>query len=129
VRGTSDHVTLLSDMVTAKMEEKGFSIKDLAIKLDLTYEHARRIVRGEGVPSRFVLRPLCELLGMPYKEAERVATEDKIRIKYGTVPMEMAGKKPSLEPIERVWDLLSPEQQQDATTMIQGWARRTRAAS
>lgn len=120
--------TRLGDLLSSKMEEQGLSIKDLAEKIGMSYEHFRRIVKGQGIPSPLVLKALCELLGLNYMDAERMVTADRIRKKYGAIPLELSGKKPSLEPIERVWDLLTAEQQQDATTMIQAWAKRTKAA-
>ncbi|HUJ21276.1 MAG TPA: hypothetical protein VLX58_07125, partial [Bryobacteraceae bacterium] len=91
------------------------------------YEHARRIVKGIGVPSKPILKALCAYLGLDYKEAERIATADRIQKKYGGIPLELAGKKAGLEPIERVWETLTPDQQRDAISMILGWAKRTKA--
>ena len=42
----------LSEPINRVLQEKGLAIKDLAVMLDVTYEHARRLVRGEGIPSR-----------------------------------------------------------------------------
>ena len=119
--------TRIGQLLVDTMNEQGLEIKDLAEKLDITYEHARRLVRGEGLPSRFVLKMICDGMGLNYKLAEKLATANKIEKKYGSVPMEIAGKKPTLEPIERVWDTLTLQQQEDATSMILGWAKRNKA--
>lgn len=115
---------LLSELLAQTMEEQGVSIRDLSERLGITYEHIRRLVRGEGVPSRFVLKMICDELKMDFHESEKLATADKIRKKYGTIPLELSGKKPGMESIERAWDKLTPTQQIDATTMIVGWAKR-----
>jgi len=39
----------------------------------------------------------------------------------------LTGKNPAMEPIEKVWDLLTPEQRQDAIAMIQALANRNTA--
>lgn len=119
--------TVIGQMIADKMEEKGLSIKDLAVKLDITYEHVRRIVRGEGVPAKYSLRAICEILGISFREAERVATADKVRKKYGASYLEVQGKKPSLEPLERIWEALTNDQQKDIIVMAQGWVKRNKA--
>jgi transcriptional regulator with XRE-family HTH domain len=104
------------------MEARGLTIKDLAGLLDVTYEHARRLVRGEGVPSRPLIRRLAEALQLSFDDLNRLATADKIRMKFGTVPLELAGKNPELEPIERVWHHLTADQKRDAITLVTSWA-------
>jgi transcriptional regulator with XRE-family HTH domain len=119
--------TRVGEIISAKMEEKGLSIRDLAVSLDTAYEHMRRIVKGEGVPSKFLLKSICQELGINYKEAERLVTSDQIEKKYGKIPMEISGKNPEIEPIERVWTHLTNDQKNDIITMVQGWARRNKA--
>jgi transcriptional regulator with XRE-family HTH domain len=117
----------LSEPVNHAMEARGLAIKDLAAMLDVTYEHARRLVRGEGVPSRPLIRRLAEALHLSFDDLNRLATADKIRMKFGTVPLELAGKNPELEPIERVWTHLTPDQKRDATTLVTSWAAANQA--
>lgn len=118
----------LSDVITEAMKEKGLGINDLAKQLDTSYEHMRRIVRGEGTPSKFVLKALCLALKLPYRELQDLVSADAIQRKYGTLPLVMAGKKPGMEPLERVWDDLTEQQQQDILAMAQSWAKRAKSA-
>lgn len=111
MKNQNAQTTRLGELISEKMAEKKIDVRDLAEKLDITYEHVRRIARGEGIPSKFVLKLLSDELGIPYKEAEQIATSDKIIKKYGTIPLELYGKQPSLEPLERVWGKLTEEQQ------------------
>lgn len=119
-------VPRLAAMIVEKMDERGVTILDLAKKLDLSYEHTRRIVRGM-IPSRRMLKAICEELKLPYKQVLDLANADKITEKYGELPAVMAGKKPGMEPLERVWDDLNEDQQRDLIVIAQGWAMRTRA--
>jgi transcriptional regulator with XRE-family HTH domain len=117
--------TRLAELIVVRMHELAISIKDLASALDISYEHGRRIVRGDGVPSESTLVSICEALEIDLKQARRFATLDQIRNKYGNdILAELTGKRPALDPIEQAWDLLTPEQQQDAIAMIQAWANR-----
>jgi transcriptional regulator with XRE-family HTH domain len=119
--------TEIGQIITDKMDEKGMSIKDLSQKLDITYEHVRRIVRGEGVPARYTLRQICEELGIPVKQAEKIATRDKVKKKYGPAYLELTGVKPGMETINRLWDSLTEEQQTDVKTMVEAWVKRNKA--
>jgi transcriptional regulator with XRE-family HTH domain len=117
----------LSETITARMKEKGVSIRDLSDAIDTVYEHTRRIVRGEALPSTLRLRVICDVLNLPYKELLQSMHEAKIRETSGDLLLAMAGKKPGMEELERVWDLLTPVQQQDITGIAQAWAKRSRA--
>jgi transcriptional regulator with XRE-family HTH domain len=121
--------TKLGEMVSEAMEQHGVSIRGMAEALDITYEHARRISKGESVPSKFILKAVCQLLGLDYKTVEKIATEDKIRKKYGEVSLVLAGKDPTLEPVERAWSKLTEDQKKDAIAMINSWAKRNRLLS
>jgi transcriptional regulator with XRE-family HTH domain len=119
----------VGEMISGAMAEQGLSTKDMSDKLELTYEHVRRIVKGEGVPSKYILKAFCEILGLDYVEAYKAMTADQIEKKYGGVPAELSGKNPELEPIERAWHHLTAEQKADAISMITGWSKRNRSAA
>ncbi len=115
--------TRLSDLISTRMEEKGMSLNDLAKKVDITYEHVRRVVRGAGAPSKYVLQLICTELGLNLREAEKLAMVDKIWGKYGKLLTDYMGKQPGMEPLERVWGQLSDEQQHSMIVMAQGLAK------
>jgi len=114
----------ISDVISSAMESKGLSIRKLAEKLDVVYETVRGFVNGNTIPSRPMVKVLANVLDKDVDELERLAVSDRIRLKYGKIPMEIAGKNPELEPIERVWKLLSDEHKEDVIAMIQTYARR-----
>jgi hypothetical protein len=63
------------------------------------------------------------VLGLDYEEISKIANADRIRKVYGDVPLELAGKKPGMYPIEQVWDLLTEEHQRDIVVMAQTFAK------
>lgn len=126
VNEPQESTTLIGSLISKHMAEKKMTIKDLAIAIDTTYEHVRRMVKGEALPSKFSLKEICRILKMDYKEAERAATADRITKKFGSIPLELSGKNPALAPVEKAWDSLTEDQQADVITMVQGWARRNR---
>jgi transcriptional regulator with XRE-family HTH domain len=122
-------VTRVSEVMTAAMEDQGLSIRDLAEKVDVTYEHIRGIVRGHVVPHKFLLKAISDALGLDEHELQKTAVADSIEKKHGKIPLELSGKNPELEPIERAWAHLSPEHKDDLIMMAQTFARSDKAAS
>jgi hypothetical protein len=54
-----------------------------------------------------MVQALADALRMNRGELERLATADRIRIKFGKIPLELSKKNPELEPLERIWKDLS----------------------
>ena len=120
-------VTRIGQVISEEMGKCKIPIKDLSRRLEFSYEHVRRIVRGECIPSKPALRMLCQELGIDFAKADRLATADRMNKKFGEVPAEISQKKPSMEPLERVWDDLLPGQQQDLIAMAHLWLQRKKA--
>lgn len=117
-----------AEVLTARMQELKLSIAELAEKVGTSYEYVRKIVKGDTVPSEFMVRELSEALKINRAELERLTVADRIRVKFGTIPLELAGKNPELEPLERVWNHLSQEHKADLIAQAQAWAKRDREA-
>lgn len=128
MKGNDKTKSQISELIAASMKEKGLSIRQLAEKLDVVYETVRGIVTGNTVPSPYLVKAVADALGEDQKEWEQLAVSDRIRAKWGKIPMEIAGKNPELEPIEREWKHLSEEHKQDIIAMIQTYAKRDRRA-
>lgn len=116
----------LGDYLQVVLEERGMTIRDLAIQSEITYEHARKIVRGDIVPSKQMVRIFSYTLGLPLPEMEELAIADRIIKKHGGLPASLVGKKPDMEPLERHWDLLTPAQKSDLINWAKQWAQRNR---
>lgn len=114
------------EMLARKMRDLKLSIRDVATKVGTSYEHVRSIVKGKAVPSDLMARALAETLKINKDELERVVTADRIRRKFGTIPLEIAGKNPELEPLERVWIHLSQDHKADLIAQAEAWAKRDR---
>lgn len=123
---TNEHFASVAELVADAMEQRGLTIRDLAIKLGLTYEHIRRVVRGEAIPSKFILKPMCDELGIAFDEVDQIATGEKIRKKYGAIPVDLTPRDPDLSVIEKLWRQLSKGHRKDALSMMQTWAKSDR---
>ena len=121
--------TRTGEVLTERMQELKLSIADLAEKVGTSYEHVRNVAKGNAVPSKLMVRALADALKIKADELDRIVTADRIRVKFGTIPLELAGKNPELEPLERVWNHLSQEHKADLIAQAQAWAKRDREAS
>jgi transcriptional regulator with XRE-family HTH domain len=110
--------TRFGRLLAAEMKQRRISIRDLAAKLEITYEHMRRLARGEGLPSDYLLQLIATELGRTYEELEMLSTSDKIEKRYGTASMKLDGHYPSLEPIEKYWPSLTAQQKSEVTDMV-----------
>ena len=93
-----------------RMNRLDLTIRQLAERSGLTYEHVRKLAKGEAFPSRLALRQLCALLDLEHAEMERLAVADRIEKKYGGIPHALAGKHPELSLLAPWWDRLTAEQ-------------------
>ena len=121
--------TRIAEILTEAMQDQGLTIKDLSQRAGVTYEHIRRIVRGEGLPAGPLLRVLGDELGLDIKELTQYASADNIEKKFGDVPAILSGKNPELAGIERAWTHLNEAQKNDLTGLAREWARRNRQSS
>lgn len=103
-------VMTFASALTDKMEQTGTSIGDLAKKLDTTYEHTRKLTKALAFPSKFMLKQICELMKMNFKEQEQAVLADKLRSKFGTMPDVIAGKDPRFRELEEILPNLTEAQ-------------------
>lgn len=118
--------TRTGDVLNEHLQKLKLSIADLAEKLGTSYEHVRGMVNGNTLPSKLMVKALAEALKMKHEELDRIVTADRIRVKFGTIPLELAGKNPELEPLERIWNHLSTDHKADLVAQAQAWAKRDR---
>jgi len=84
-------------------------IIDLSDALQVTYEAARKMVRGRGVPSRFVILEIANFFGTDSADLEAVARADRLRRKYGAEFL-LAILDPEVALFNGAWPHLTEEQ-------------------
>ena len=115
----------LSELVSAGLAAKEMSIKDLSNALEVTYEHARRLVKGFP-PSKPILRLLAAILELDFDKLEEVAVAASIRRRFGDVQLRIEGKDPEMEPVARLWKQLKDHQKGDILAMMKTMAKRSK---
>lgn len=100
----------LARALVERMNQLDLTIRQLAAHTGLTYEHIRKLAKGEAHPSRLALQELCRALRLDPGEMETLAVADRIEKKYGGIPHALAGRHPELSLLAPWWDMLTQEQ-------------------
>lgn len=74
---------------------------------------------------KLVVKALADALKMRHEELDRLVTADRIRVKFGTIPLELARKNPELEPLEGFGIIYRRIQSRSHRT-AGAWAKRDR---
>lgn len=102
--------TQIANLLKQEMDEENLSLNDLAKEFGLTYEYMRRVVRGINVPSKTVLKLLSNRFKWNYKDVEALLVQDRFRLRNGEAGAIAQSFNPEVEPFEKAWHLLEPEQ-------------------
>lgn len=100
----------LAQALVERMNALDLTLRQVAERTGLTYEHVRKLAKGAAFPSRLALRELCRVLALDPAEMDRRAVADRLEKKYGGIPHALAGKHPELSLLAPWWDLLTEEQ-------------------
>ena len=118
----------LARALAARMHDLDFTLRDLAERTGLTYEHVRKLTKGEAYPSKLALREVCCALDLDLSEMETLAVADRVEHKYGGIPHALAGKRPELSLLAPWWDQLTPEQKESFRVQIRSVAEANQSA-
>ncbi len=109
-----------------RMEEQGLTINQLAGAVNCTYEHIRKMVACDALPSDVVLKDICAALKLNLARAKRLVVTDRMRKRYGATIWLLAGKDPSMEPIYILAPYLTERQLHDFIVQMCAVARQNR---
>lgn len=59
------------------------NLKRLAEEADISYEHARKMARGDTIPTKFIIRTLATFFQVDSSPLEALAESDRYTKKYG----------------------------------------------
>lgn len=118
---------LFAEALLAALKARNLELCEFSKLVDITYEHGRKMSKGLSLPSKHLLRTICHALDLNYEQMQKKVTIDKVRKKYGTVPLELAGKDPKFEKIEHILQLLDDSQLEDLYLMARAMAHRNGA--
>ena len=108
------------------VENKGISLSTLAMRVNATYEHMRKLVAGRAYPSVHLLQALATELGVSRTKFEELSEADKLHKKYRHLP-KFLDIAPELEPFQPIIPKLSKEGQQTLLAMARTLLHQERA--
>lgn len=102
------------------------SIRGLSQAIKASYEHARKIVRGEAIPTRRLIDDVALYLGLDASHLRSLADQDRLRKQFPDLPTGGTDLPPQLESIQRSWESLKPEQREDLAYLAKRWSQRNK---
>lgn len=111
------------------LEETGMSVRDLAEKIEASYQHLNTIRNGERQPSERMLEDICKALNLDYDKMLALVVRDKMENQYGRDALAAAfDKSPRIAEYEAYAPLLTPEQHKTVIAMMASLAKSNRKA-
>ena len=117
----------LSLRVQHRMAEMGLSLRAVSEQCGVSYEHIRKVYKGELLPSKYLLPLLSKVLSLGIEELKNLRVFDMMECKFGAGFWQMRGIDPRLGPIYKFWPYLSDEQKTDLLVVAESRAARNRA--
>jgi len=116
--------TPLSGLIHTRMKERGVSVQQLADATRVGYERARTAAMGDQPPSQRLLEEICRFLQLDFNVANEMLITEQMKRKYGRVPASLSGRDQKLQPIEELWQFLTPEEKEHIVWLVSRYAER-----
>lgn len=113
-----ERLGFFSEKLKDSMARFNMSEKSTAARLGCSYEHVRKMVRGECLPSEELLRKLCSIFEWEITAIEKLRRLDEARRKFGPSFWAILGKDPRMESFYILWPYLSREEREMVTISI-----------
>lgn len=113
-------------MLAAAVQKKDISLRDLAAKLDYTYEQMRKLWLGTSAPSPLLLKELCKVLDIDFRDAQQASAADRMERRYGNTAFSVQGRDPRLGDIEDLLPQLSKEEWDMFVGQMRGFVHQKR---
>lgn len=118
------------------LERKGVTVQELSEAIGITYEGARRVLKGLTWPSDAKLDKIVQFLKLDRAEMMRLITEDRIEHRFRIeLPIDrgsfdqtitLPGRSAAAHELLSYWQELTPEQRSTLIDLAQAMLRRNR---
>ena len=105
-----ERLGFFSEKLKDGIDRFNLSQKSTAARLGCSYEHVRKMVRGECLPSEELLRKVCSVFKWEITAIKKLRRLDEARKKFGPTFWTILGKDPRIEPLYIFWPYLSREE-------------------
>lgn len=107
---TSDATGLFGTALADALDKKCMTLRELAVEVEISYEHVRKLLKGLAYPSAANLKQICKAVGLPYGEMNRLVTQDKMRSKFGKSLSAVMNRNPQAVAFDELTARLTPDE-------------------
>jgi predicted transcriptional regulator len=126
MKTTQERMGFFNTAFEARMAELGISAKDLSTRSSVTYEHIRKLIKGQCLPSPVCLRKLSAALDMNEKEMSGRVEKDRAIFGFGNAAWEAWGVNPRMGTFYMLFPVLSRTEQEFVHRQVRGLMAITR---
>lgn len=109
-----------------RRNEVGISVRELATEAGSTYEHVRKLIMGQCLPSDSMLGRLCTALELNKREMSRRVLKDKMIFRFGDAAWQAAGIDARAAPCYILFPLLSRSERECFLVQLRALAENNR---
>jgi hypothetical protein len=95
-------------------------------EFEITYEHLRRAIRGESLPSLEKVKVLCDVLDLDFAKAKQLRELDQLSADYTPEALQsLLGAQSGdhlLDAVSRSWTRLTTELRRGVHVLVESWA-------
>jgi transcriptional regulator with XRE-family HTH domain len=117
-----------AQLLDVAAKKKNMSLRDLAAKLDYTYEQMRKIILGHSLPSKLLLKAFIKTLGMDPEEAEKAVTADRMERTHGKSAYTVLGLDPRYADVSDLMPQLNDQEWNMFVSQMRGFVQQRRRA-
>jgi DNA-binding Xre family transcriptional regulator len=115
---TSHKYMSIAEALNDGMAVKNIGLQELADKTKISYEHLRKMSKGEATPSASKLAAICKVLDLDLEAIQALEVSERVQKKYGAISGAIPGKNPELARVETLWPKLSKPQRKVLLNLI-----------
>ena len=106
-KGPSRHLNRFASELHRLTASNQLSTRQLAERTGTTYEHIRKLLAGEALPSKRLLKDIAQVLGTSASLLQEAADLHRVEHKYGKLLLRVAGRNPELHQLDLLWPSLT----------------------
>lgn len=123
-----EKIGFFSEQLADGMARQRVTAKALADTLGCSYEHIRKLLVGDVLPSSHLLLQLCAIFGWSEKKLRRFVMIDRVRKQFGDSFWRVLGRNPKYEALYILWEFLTDYEKDYFTACLRMLIARKQAA-
>jgi hypothetical protein len=106
----------LAMRLQARLRELGMNPRQLSAEIQQAYDHVRKVYNGDVFPGPHTLKTLCDYLDLDYEEMDKLVKQDRAMDRGWESAV--TNKSKTLLKVERLWQELTPYDEEEILTLV-----------